>query len=58
MRISFWKGILTGGILGAIFSMMIGSGGKNEKSGLFSYAARRTGSGAQRVLRGIKRVKW
>lgn len=58
MRISFWKGILTGSILGAIFSMMIGTREKNEKRGLLGYAARRTGSGAQRVLRGITRVKW
>jgi len=58
MRIGFWRGIITGGILGAIVSMLMGSREKNKERGLFSYAASRTGSGARRVLRGITRVKW
>jgi|GEM_PF-5684726 hypothetical protein len=58
MRIGFWRGIITGGILGAIISMLMGSRGKNEEKEIFNNAVDRTGSGARRVLRGITRGKW
>ncbi|MDD4237987.1 MAG: hypothetical protein PHT62_05475 [Desulfotomaculaceae bacterium] len=55
MRSGFWRGIITGSIIGAAISMMAGDR-VNQKKGLLGYSTGRGGSRARRMFRGVSKT--
>lgn len=55
MRSSFWRGVITGTIIGATISMMAG-GRRQERKGILGYYPKQVRSRANRVLRGVSRT--
>ncbi len=55
MRNNFWCGVITGTVIGAIFSMIFGER-RQERKGFISYNPKQVRSSANRVLRGVSRT--
>lgn len=56
MRAGFWRGVITGSIIGAAISMMAGGRNKQESKGLLGYASKQSRSRAHRMLRGVSKT--
>ncbi|BAF59239.1 MAG: hypothetical protein HPY89_04135 [Pelotomaculum sp.] len=56
MRIGFWRGVITGGIIGAVISMIAGARHRQEHRGILGYGSRRVRSRAHRVIRGVTKT--
>ncbi|MEW6275325.1 MAG: YtxH domain-containing protein [Bacillota bacterium] len=60
MRFDFWRGIIAGSLLGALFSMLVGRPVRKPKERKRPLLARikrqRPGTRAQRFLRGVTRT--
>ncbi len=54
MRASFWRGVITGSIIGAVISMMAG-GRQGDIKAMASSGAREARGRAQRVFRGVSK---
>lgn len=54
MRTSFWRGVITGSIIGAAISMMVGGRGQMSRA-MSSDSAIEAKSRARRVFRGVSR---
>lgn len=56
MSSGFWRGIITGSIIGAAISMMAGGNMVNQKKSLLRYSTGRTGSRARKMFRGVSKT--
>lgn len=56
MRSGFWRGIITGSIIGAAVSMMAGGKMVSRKKGLLGYTTGRRGLKARRMFKGVSRT--
>lgn len=56
MRIGFWRGVITGSIIGAAISMMAGGRHKQKKEGFLGYNSKQARSRAHRMLRGVSKT--
>ena len=54
MRTSFWRGVITGSIIGAVISMMVGCRGQMSRA-MSSDGAMEAKGRARRVFRGVSR---
>lgn len=54
MRSSFWRGVITGSIIGAAISMMVG-GRQGDMKAMASSGAKEARGRAHRVLRGVSK---
>lgn len=55
MRINFWRGVITGSIIGAAISMMA-AGRRQERKGILGYSPKQVRSRANRMLRGVSKT--
>ncbi|MDF9407813.1 hypothetical protein L7E55_05475 [Pelotomaculum isophthalicicum JI] len=55
MRTDFWRGIIAGGIIGAVVSIMAGGRYKTQRKRDTGYFARMAGERASKMIRGILR---
>lgn len=56
MRASFWRGVITGSIIGAAISMMAGGWHKQEQKGILGYTSKRAKFRAHRVIKGVSKT--
>jgi hypothetical protein len=57
VRFNFWRGIILGSLLGALFSMFIGKPGKKERSPLIDKISRQIpGASTRRFLKGVTKT--
>ena len=56
MRVGFWRGVITGSIIGAAISMMAGGRNKQERKGLLGYSSKQARTRAHRMLRGVSKT--
>lgn len=54
MRIGFWRGVITGSILGAAIGMA--AKGRHERKGLLGCGSKQARSRAHRMLRGVSKT--
>jgi len=55
LRNNFWRGVITGTIIGVTASMITG-GRRQERRGIINYNPKQVRSRANRVLRGVSRT--
>jgi len=55
VRNSFWRGVITGSIIGAAISMIAGDSAR-ERKGILGNSPRQARSGAHRMLRGVSKT--
>ncbi|OPY57436.1 MAG: hypothetical protein A4E55_01628 [Pelotomaculum sp. PtaU1.Bin035] len=53
MRMDFWRGVITGSIVGAALSMMAGGKSVRERKGCLGLSSRHAGSRAYKTIRGM-----
>jgi len=53
---NFWRGIITGGIIGATISMMVGGRRFNTRRSILGISGKQARSRANRVLRGVTKT--
>ena len=55
MRINFWRGVITGSIIGAAVSMMVGVR-QRDKKGILGYSPHQARTRAHKMLRGVSKT--
>lgn len=56
MRMGFWRGVITGSIIGAAVSMMVGGRHHKDKKGILGYSSHQARSRAHKMLRGMSKT--
>lgn len=56
VRAGFWRGIITGSIIGAAVSMMAAGRHRQERKGFLGQGSKHVRSRAHRMLRGVSRT--
>lgn len=56
MRSAFWRGIITGSIIGVAVSMMAGGKVASKKSGILGHSTGRAGLRARRMFKGVSKT--
>lgn len=56
MRTSFWRGVITGSIIGAAISMMVGERHGQIRKAMSSSGAKEAKSRATKVFRGVSKT--
>lgn len=56
MRISLWRGMVAGSILGVAMSMMVGARRRRENQNIFRYGSRQARTRARQMLRGVRKT--
>lgn len=55
MRMGFWRGVLTGSIIGAAIGMMTGTLHQKDRKGILGYSTHQAKNRAHKVLRGVSK---
>lgn len=56
MRISLWRGLAAGSILGIAVSMMVAARRRHERQNFLRYSSRQARIRAKQMLRGVRRT--
>ena len=56
LRIGFWRGVITGSILGAAISMMAGGKHKTDSKGFLAHGSKQARSRAHKMFRGMSKT--